>query len=114
MQVHVERHRGAVVVSATGELDAYLAPQLEDAFSHTADNGHLVVDLSRVSFIDSTALGMVTRAIRGLADYEQTARVVLPRGSARRIFEITTLDRVLPLSDSREAALAELGETDSD
>ena len=110
MQIRVERHRAAVVVSATGELDAFLAPQLEHAFSQTVDDGLLVVDLSRVSFIDSTALGMVTRAIRGLGDYERTARIVLPRGSARRIFEITTLDRVLPLSDSRESALAGLGD----
>lgn len=109
MQIRVERHPAAVLVSATGELDAFLAPQLEDAFSKAVDGGFLVVDLSRVSFIDSTALGMVTRAIRGQNDYERTARIVLPHGSARRIFEITTLDRVLPLSDSRESALAELG-----
>lgn len=109
MQIRVERHRAAVVVTARGELDAFLAPQLEDAFSQTADGASLLVDLSRVSFIDSTALGLVTRAIREHDDYESTARIVLPRGSARRIFEITTLDRVLPLAESRETALAELG-----
>jgi anti-sigma B factor antagonist len=108
MQIRVERHRSAVVVSANGELDAFLAPQLEEAFAETLDDPLLVVDLSRVSFIDSTALGLVTRAIRGLDDYQRTARIVLPRGSARRIFEITTLDRVLPLSGSREEALVEL------
>ena len=35
-------------------------------------------------------------------------RVVLPRSAARRIFEITTLDRVLPVSPSLKHALAEL------
>src|SRR5262245_3089948 len=93
-QVRVERHDGAAVVRATGELDAFLAPQLEDAFGLAPADEHLVVDLSRVSFIDSTALGIVTRAVRERGAYEQSTRVVLPRGSARRIFEITTLDRV--------------------
>jgi len=113
MQIRVERHQAAVVVSATGELDAFLAPQLEEAFTQAADGAPLLVDLSRVSFIDSTALGMVTRAIRGQHDYERTARIVLPRGSARRIFEITTLDRVLPLAESRETALSELRKASS-
>lgn len=97
-----------IVVTARGELDAFLAPDLAEAFSKSVPDTQLLVDLSKVSFIDSTALGLVTRAIRGLDDYERAARIVLPAGSARRIFEITTLDRVLPLSDSREAALEEL------
>ena len=63
-QVRVERHDGTAVVRATGELDAFLAPRLEEAFAEAPVGEHLVVDLSRVSFIDSTALGIVTRAVR--------------------------------------------------
>ena len=37
-----------------------------------------------------------------------SARVVLPESSARRIFEITTLDRVLPIAPSRRDALRDL------
>jgi hypothetical protein len=33
---------------------------------------------------------------------------VLPEGFARRIFEITTLDRVLPVAGTRDEALATL------
>ena len=39
---------------------------------------------------------------------------MLPRTSARRIFEITTLDRALPLAASLEDALTELGPTQTD
>jgi hypothetical protein len=35
-------------------------------------------------------------------------KVVLPRGPARRVFEITTVDRVLPVAHSRDDALEEL------
>lgn len=108
MQISVERQTGAVVVRATGELDAFLADQLESAFDSAAGVGALVVDLDRVSFLDSTALGIVTRAIRTRDAWDTTTRVVLPRGHARRIFEITTLDRVLPVAPSRERALLEL------
>ena len=58
--------------------------------------------------MDSTALGVLVRACKDAASRGLEARVVLPEGAARRIFEITTLDRVLPVADSTPAALREL------
>ena len=58
--------------------------------------------------MDSTALGVLVRAFKDAAGRGVGARVVLPRSAARRIFEITTLDRVLPVAESSSAALREL------
>jgi anti-anti-sigma factor len=108
-QIGVERRGDTAIVSAHGELDAYVAPDLEEAFAQTARAPFIVVDLTRVSFMDSTALGIVTRAIRDHDEQRGAAtRVVLPRSSARRIFEITTLDQMLPVSQSLEDAVHEL------
>jgi anti-sigma B factor antagonist len=108
-RVDTEHRDGVVVISAGGELDAFAAPDLSAALSddHGATSGR-VIDLGSVSFLDSTALGVVVRAVRAASERGRETRVVLPRGSARRIFEITTLDRVLPLSPGLEEALAEL------
>lgn len=97
------------IVRGSGELDAFAAPDLTAAFGETAASAAVLADLERVSFLDSTALGVVVRAVRALQDAEVPVRVVLPEGAARRIFEITTLDRVLPVSASRDEALAALG-----
>jgi anti-anti-sigma regulatory factor len=48
------------------------------------------------------------RGVRTLEERGVRVRVVLPGQDARRIFEITTLDQVLPVSDSRAEALREL------
>jgi len=114
-RIQVDEEREATVVSAQGELDAYTAPDLSEAFQRhtTRDHDSLVVDLSRVSFLDSTALGLVVRAVNELADTGGRARVVLPQTAARRIFEITTLDRALPVSTSLSDALAELAEPEA-
>jgi len=106
-RLQVDRESGATVVSGVGELDAYTAPDLSAIFDDLGAD-HVVVDLSAVSFMDSTALGLVVRAVRLLGERGGLVRVVLPRGAARRIFEITTLDGTLPVSSSREAALEEL------
>ena len=96
------------VVTASGELDAYVARELTAAFETAADDGRLVADLAAVSFMDSTALGLLVRMVREVGERDGEIRVVLPRSAARRIFEITTLDRVLPVSPSLKQALAEL------
>jgi anti-sigma B factor antagonist len=109
--VRIECERSATVVSARGELDAFVAPELAAALGGAdEDDGErlIVVDLSEVKFMDSTALGVLVRGVRTLEQRGARIRVVLPGQDARRIFEITTLDRVLPVSDSRAEALRQL------
>jgi anti-sigma B factor antagonist len=100
---------GAAIVIAEGELDAYAAPELTACLASQGDVRDVVVDLSSVSFLDSTALGIVVRTVREIGERGDDVRLVLPGTAARRIFEITMLDQVLPLAATREDALAELG-----
>jgi anti-sigma B factor antagonist len=107
-RIDVEREPDATVLHALGELDAFAAPDIAESFEQASGSARFVADLSAVSFLDSTALGLVVRGVRELREGGSAVRVVLPRGTAARIFEITTLDRVLPISASRAAALSEL------
>ena len=106
--VAIEESGAASVLLAEGELDAFAAPDLTRAFGEIGDAARVLVDLARVSFMDSTALGVVVRHVRELGQAGAHVQVLLPLGFARRIFEITTLDRVLPVSGSAAEASAEL------
>lgn len=106
--VGIDRDGSAHVVNASGELDAFVAPELSAAFAQVAGEPRVLADLGRVSFMDSTALGLVVRAARQLTEAGAAFRVVLPRGSARRIFEITALDQALPVAADRRTGLDEL------
>jgi anti-sigma B factor antagonist len=96
------------IVTAEGELDAYVAPDLTAAFDEIRVATTAVADLAQVSFLDSTALGIVVRAVREFGEREGRILVVLPTSAARRIFEITSLDRALPVAESLADALDEL------
>jgi anti-sigma B factor antagonist len=108
-RITVRKGTRAIVVMAAGELDAYVAPELTVALDGAGGDA-LVADLTAVSFIDSSALGLLVRTVRDRRQSGRKTRVVLPQSTARRIFEITTLDRVLPVSPSLDDALAEIGE----
>jgi anti-sigma B factor antagonist len=108
-RVDLETDSDTPIVSASGELDAFVAPDLTSALERAGKTPRLVVDLASVSFLDSTALGVLVRSVREIRSRGGDVRVVLPAGTARRIFEITTLDRALPTAESRAQALEELG-----
>ena len=106
--VSIEHHNDIAIVLASGEVDAFAAPDLAAAFTAVTDTRRVVVDLTRVAFMDSTALGEVVRAARARDELGSVLRVVLPDGPARRIFEITGLDRALPIARTRLDAVREL------
>ncbi len=106
--VRIERDGRVAVVRATGEVDAFVAPELEAAFEELAGEAFVVADLVGVSFMDSTALGVLVRVARTRTATETATRIVLPVGTARRIFEITALDRALPVAASRASAVEDV------
>jgi len=106
--MRVEQEGRTTVVHAEGELDAYAASDIQATFEVLPRGSPVVADLSRVTFLDSTALGLFIKAVRTLTGSGVEVRVILPTTSARRIFQITKLDSVLPVCASRSEALAEL------
>lgn len=102
---------GTAVVTLRGELDAHDAPRLREAFAgalaelQSDDGPRLVLDLTGVAFMDSTALGALVGALRRVREAGGEMPVVLPDSPARRIFEITGLDEVLSIYPSRAAAI---------
>ncbi len=94
----------AAVVSVEGEADLYTAPQLRDALNQVIDEGRtgVLVDLSRSTFIDSTTLGVLMGAIDRLRRNGGGLAITCGDPNIRRIFEITLLDKVFPLFETRE------------
>ena len=93
---------GSVDLATAAEFDAALT----DAFDKHSDS--LLVDLTSMSFIDSTGLNALVHALerqrwsgRGFAIVSDDSRLTI-------MLEITRLDQVLTRFPSREAALAAL------
>ena len=95
-------------LAVAGELDLHDAPALERAVDEawTAGARRLLVDLSFVSFLDSTILALLLGAAK------RFDTLVVAAGDVRvlRVLEITGLDRKLQVERSRGEALARLAE----
>jgi anti-sigma B factor antagonist len=101
----VERTNGAVVVNLAGELDLYNANAVRDALLACCDEEpeRLIVDLSEVKFIDSTALGVLIEA-RSRLPNKRAFFLAAPGLETRRALEISGLDRHFSVHDSVDAA----------
>jgi anti-sigma B factor antagonist len=90
---------GDVVVAVRGELDVLTAPflweQMEPALPGVT--GRLVFDFAGMGFIDSMGLGVIVRAQSRLRGEAPERQVIVRHlnAHARKVFEITGLDRVL-------------------
>lgn len=102
----VEQHNDGVVVRLGGELDLYNADDIRAALASAIDGGaaRIVVDMSDVAFVDSTALGVLIEARSKLG--HDGVVIAAPQLETRRTLEVSGLDRHLPVHDSVDDALA--------
>jgi anti-anti-sigma factor len=104
--------RGVPVVTGYGELDIRsefrFRSLLADAEDQTRRGPHLVVDLSNLTFMDSTGLGVLMGLRSGLVERGGDLWIVAPEGSGRRLLELTGLHKVLRTRPSSEAAVEEI------
>lgn len=102
----VEQRDGAVVVSLAGELDLYNAEEVRAALLEccAAEPELLVVDLEQVSFIDSTALGVLIEARSRLAD-RHGFRLAAPGLETSRALQVSGLDRHFSVHETVVEAL---------
>lgn len=99
---------GVVLLAVRGEADLHVAGELGDRLSIALDGGasSIVLDLTEVTFVDSMTLGtLVANAKRARASGGEL-RLVVTGAPIRRILEVTLLDRVFPIDETREQALA--------
>jgi anti-sigma B factor antagonist len=95
-----ERHgQGTLVV--TGEIDMANAPTfLQELIAVTAEaHSPAFVDLSAVTFLDSSGVNALVEAHRSVEDTDVSLVLLNPSPTCRRVFEITGIDKIFEIVD---------------
>ena len=110
MQVNIERLEGQVaVVIPEGRLDLASASEFKQALNDAVNAGDriLVVDLSKVPFVDSSGLGALISGMKATRLAGGDLRIAQVGEQARLILELTTLDKVMKLYSTVEEAIGD-------
>ena len=99
---------GATTVAVEGEIDVYTAPKLRDKITELVGDGvyHLVIDMERVEFLDSTGLGVLVGGLKKVRAHDGSLQIICSQERLLKIFRITGLAKVFTIHDSPEAASA--------
>lgn len=99
---------GVELLLVEGEVDIATAPRLLAVLNQAVPEAlhSLVIDLSRVGFMDSTGLALLINAHRRLTRRRKGFAVVCPAGPLWRVFEITDMVDTLHVCPDRESATA--------
>ena len=101
------RADGVAVVRFTGRLDFTSAPEARDQFAAAIAAGQrkLIVDLSKVGFVDSAGLGSLIGGMRAARQAGGDLRIANPSEQSKMLLSLTSLDQVLKIHPTIEEAL---------
>ena len=103
--------RGVAVVAVSGEIDVATSEAFEDALAASVrdrDEAGVVVDLTDVTFMDSSGLNALVRAMERHKRLGSNLAVATSDSRITTLFEVSRLDNVLRLYRSRDAAISAL------
>lgn len=100
----------AYLIVLAGDFDLHSGPEFERRVLEALGRGasELLIDLTEVSFIDSTTIGILMRSRKRLAPLGGRIHIVTRDRNILRLFEITALDRMFEIYSTRTDALQEL------
>ncbi|MGH3046818.1 MAG: STAS domain-containing protein [Gaiellaceae bacterium] len=101
----------AHVIALSGEVDLYTAPEFKQQLLEVIGQGgkRVVVDFTDTTFIDSTTLGVLVGGVKRLRPSGGQLSLVCSDRNITKIFEITGLNKVFPIYETRDEALGSLG-----
>jgi anti-sigma B factor antagonist len=108
--IDVHQHQpNTMVVSLSGEVDIMRSPDLQaslqDAINRISGKGVVVVDLSGVTYMDSSGVATLVRGLQ-LSRKKGVGLVLCSlQDRVRSIFEIARLDTVFPMANSLDEAI---------
>jgi anti-anti-sigma factor len=107
LSVTVRDEEEAVIVEVTGAVDLTTVAPLRESLFEQAERGRpLIVDLNRVTFMDSAGLGVLIGASRRTDGAGGSLHAVCSRPQTRKLLWLTGVDRRIPLSATLDGALS--------
>ena len=112
MRLKESIEEGFPILAMEGEIDLHYAPVLRRLLQGKVKEHcpALVLDLTRVTFIDSAGLAAIVEYFRDASRYEGVLCLTGLNENLRTVFEIVRLDQVIPAFSTTAEAIAALKE----
>ena len=110
MEQEIRTESGVTVIAVTGVIDVASSLELRDTLAPALGTAgaRVLLDLSSVSLIDSSGIGILIGAHRQAEGTGAMLVLAAPAGPAARVFELTRTNKLLRIEPTVEQGLAAL------
>jgi len=107
LDVRREEIGEAVVLNVEGSVDIYSSPELRGELKAALDKQapRIVIDMTGVSFIDSSGLATLIEGLQKVKGYAGDLYLCELSQTVLGVFQLANLDHIFTIKESREAAL---------
>ena len=107
LTIDIQQNEQQYYVTLAGEIDAYTSPELKQKFTNITEqtNPHITVDFTKVSYMDSTGLGVFIALLKSIKKKDGTLKFVGVSDRLKRLFDITGLTDILNLNSEIEGGV---------
>lgn len=110
MDVTVTTEEGVAIITMDGHLDALSAPHAKAAFrEYGTGEYNAVVDLAKVSFIDSSGLASLISGLKTFRAQGKQFRLAAVQPNVRQVLTLTMLDRAFEIAPDVRSAVSAIG-----
>jgi anti-anti-sigma factor len=105
--LETETEGNSALVRIRGDLDLQVVEPVTDALTQieSGEPELLVIDLSRVSFMDSSGMGAIAAGHIRATEAGRSFAIVRPPAGVRQAFDRTRLDEVITITDDLAASI---------
>ena len=91
---------GTIILKLDGELDAFACNQIRSSIEYitnASSNDDVILDLSDVSFIDSSGIGLIVFLFKGLNRAGRSLKITNIHGQPQELISMLHIDEAIPV-----------------
>lgn len=110
LEVSTRQVGDATIVGIIGDVDLYSSPEVRKVIMELIDKKtpHILVDLSRVSYMDSSGVATLVEGLQLIARYKGRLILFGLEDIVKSVFELSRLDKVFEIYPDEQSALGSL------
>ncbi len=108
LQVKFSNKGSILIVGIIGELDHHSAQYIRDKIDAEmikATTKNIIFDFSKVTFMDSSGIGVIMGRYKNIQKLNGKAVIVSVNSQIKRIFDMSGLFRIMPVYDNIDTAV---------
>ena len=108
MTLTFSNKKNSLIMSISGEIDHRYAVRIRNEADRrivTYPDKHFIIDLTQVSFMDSSGIGLIIGRYKLIKSFGTTVSIVSSNPTLKKILEMSGIEKIIPIHSTLEEAI---------